>query len=67
MQNGVVMPDTDPTRKQCEMGVYPFMFGSISDFEPIVQAIIKVRHPHPSSRAHAESCAERPERTLRLG
>lgn len=25
------------------MGVYPFMFGSIKDFEPIAQEIIKVR------------------------
>ena len=24
------------------MGVYPFMFGSINDFEPIAQEIIKV-------------------------
>jgi hypothetical protein len=25
------------------MGVYPFMFGTIKDFEPVVQSIIKVR------------------------
>jgi hypothetical protein len=25
------------------MGVYPFMFGSIKDFEPVAQSIIKVR------------------------
>jgi hypothetical protein len=25
------------------MGVYPFMFGAIKDFEPVVQEIIKVR------------------------
>ena len=25
------------------MGVYPFMFGSIKDFEPIVESIVKVR------------------------
>ena len=27
------------------MGIYPFMFGSIVDFEPVAQAIIKVG-PH---------------------
>ena len=38
-------------QKQCAMGVYPFMFGSIKDFEPVVQDIIKVRRPRsfPSS------------------
>lgn len=25
------------------MGVYPFMFGSIKDFEPVVEDIVKVR------------------------
>ncbi|KAK0724290.1 yellowish-green 1-like protein [Lasiosphaeris hirsuta] len=25
----------------CAMGIYPFMFGSIKDFEPVAQAIIK--------------------------
>lgn len=25
------------------MGVYPFMFGSIKDFEPVVEGIVKVR------------------------
>jgi hypothetical protein len=25
------------------MGVYPFMFGAIKDFEPVAQEIIKVR------------------------
>lgn len=25
------------------MGVYPFMFGTVKDFEPVAQAIIKVR------------------------
>ena len=25
------------------MGVYPFMFGSIQDFEPVVESIIKVK------------------------
>lgn len=25
------------------MGVYPFMFGSIKDFEPVVEGIIQVR------------------------
>ncbi|KAF2236312.1 alpha/beta-hydrolase [Viridothelium virens] len=28
-------------KKPCEMGVYPFMFASIKDFEPIVESIIK--------------------------
>jgi hypothetical protein len=27
---------------QCKMGVYPFMFGSINDFEPIVESIVQV-------------------------
>ncbi len=26
------------------MGVYPFMFGTIKDFEPVAQEIIKVCH-----------------------
>jgi hypothetical protein len=26
------------------MGVYPFMFGSIKDFEPVVEQIVKVSH-----------------------
>jgi hypothetical protein len=25
------------------MGVYPFMFGSLKDFEPVAEGIIKVR------------------------
>jgi hypothetical protein len=25
------------------MGVYPFMFGSVKDFEPVAEEIIKVR------------------------
>lgn len=25
------------------MGVYPFMFGSVKDFEPVVNKIIQVR------------------------
>lgn len=28
--------------RQCTMGVYPFMFGSVKDFEPVVEDIIKV-------------------------
>ncbi|KAK0716347.1 Alpha/Beta hydrolase protein [Lasiosphaeris hirsuta] len=28
-------------RAPCKMGLYPFMFGCIQDFEPIAQAIIK--------------------------
>ena len=31
---------TDP--QQCEMGVYPFMFGSIKDFEPVFESLIQV-------------------------
>jgi hypothetical protein len=27
------------------MGVYPFMFGSIRDFEPVAEQIIQVRSP----------------------
>jgi hypothetical protein len=27
---------------QCTMGVYPFMFGSVKDFEPVVERLIKV-------------------------
>ena len=26
------------------MGVYPFMFGAVKDFEPVAQEIIKVRN-----------------------
>lgn len=31
------------------MGIYPFMFGSIKDFEPVVEAIVQVcwRPPPP--------------------
>lgn len=29
------------------MGVYPFMFGSIKDFEPVAQEIIKVSNRKP--------------------
>lgn len=28
---------------QCAMGIYPFMFGSIKDFEPVVEGIVQVR------------------------
>lgn len=28
---------------QCDMGVYPFMFGCTKDFQPVVDVIIKVR------------------------
>lgn len=27
------------------MGVYPFMFGNVKDFEPIVEEMVKVRTP----------------------
>lgn len=27
---------------QCTMGVYPFMFGAVKDFEPIVEKLSKV-------------------------
>ena len=27
---------------QCGLGVYPFMFGSIKDFEPVFDEMIKV-------------------------
>ncbi|KAI9692777.1 MAG: hypothetical protein M1820_009376 [Bogoriella megaspora] len=35
-------------KKPCEMGVYPFMFGSIKDFQPIVDSIVKkgLREPY---------------------
>lgn len=29
-------------KKPCEMGVYPFMFGTIKDFQPIVDKLIEV-------------------------
>jgi len=32
----------DRNNWQCEMGVYPFMFASIKDFEPIVEKLIEV-------------------------
>lgn len=37
-----LLRDHELTSFQCEMGVYPFMFGSIKDFEPVAQDIIKV-------------------------
>ncbi|KAK6075442.1 pigment biosynthesis protein ayg1 [Seiridium cupressi] len=30
-------------KQLCALGVYPFMFGAIQDFEPVVEEIIKVR------------------------
>jgi hypothetical protein len=27
---------------QANMGVYPFMFGTAKDFEPVVESIVKV-------------------------
>jgi hypothetical protein len=27
---------------KCSMGLYPFMFGSIQDFEPVAEKLIKV-------------------------
>lgn len=32
---------------QCEMGVYPFMFGAIKDFQPIADELIAVRKTDP--------------------
>lgn len=29
---------------QCSLGIYPFMFGEIADFKPIVETIVKVRY-----------------------
>lgn len=49
------------------MGVYPFMFGSIKDFEPVAQEIIKVDHTSIGRGAHADPGEERPQGTLRLG
>lgn len=28
---------------QCEMGVYPFMFASVKDFQPVVDKLVEVR------------------------
>ena len=36
----IVFPSAN-NRTQAAMGVYPFMFGSIKDFEPVVQEITK--------------------------
>jgi len=33
------------------MGVYPFMFGSIKDFEPVAEEIIKVPSLHSDVRS----------------
>ena len=30
------------TRSQCSMSVYPFMFGKIEDFQPVVSKLIEV-------------------------
>lgn len=32
------------------MGVYPFMFGTAKDFEPIVEELVKVKPPRFSYR-----------------
>lgn len=40
-QQGPIRPFT-ANHQQCAMGVYPFMFGSITDFQPVVDAIIAV-------------------------
>ncbi|KIV92343.1 hypothetical protein PV10_06793 [Exophiala mesophila] len=34
-------------KKPCEMGVYPFMFGAYTDFEPVAQSIIKAGLKEP--------------------
>ena len=36
---------------QAEMGVYPFMFGTAKDFEPIVQDMVQVSEPSSSPRS----------------
>lgn len=28
---------------QCTLGIYPFMFASVKDFEPVVERLIQVR------------------------
>lgn len=52
------------------MGVYPFMFGTVKDFEPVAQAIIEVSQVthNPNSRNGVNSSqTERAERAVRLG
>ena len=46
------------------MGVYPFMFGTVKDFEPVAEAIIAVSTttPYPQ-RACTDLRQERSERT----
>ena len=46
------------------MGVYPFMFGSINDFEPIAQDIIKVSIDGSATERRLTHHAERPEGAL---
>lgn len=41
-----------PDLRKATMGVYPFMFGVVTDFEPVVQEIVKVR---PERRADTVS------------
>lgn len=30
-------------KQPCTMGVYPFMFSAVKDFEPVVERLVKVR------------------------
>lgn len=32
--------------RKCTMGVYPFMFGNVKDFEPVVEEIIRASTAH---------------------
>lgn len=32
---------------QCTMGIYPFMFGALKDFEPVVESITKAGLKEP--------------------
>ena len=43
------------TSLKAAMGVYPFMFGAIKDFEPVAQEIIKVgSETVPRKRVYAD-------------
>ncbi|KAK4947256.1 hypothetical protein LTR66_006757 [Elasticomyces elasticus] len=33
-------------KKPCELGIYPFMFSSVKDFQPIVDKLVEVRTPN---------------------
>ncbi|KAH0167257.1 hypothetical protein KCU67_g3959, partial [Aureobasidium melanogenum] len=34
-------------KKPCEMGVYPFMFSAVKDFEPIVEKLVAGDYKEP--------------------